>query len=59
MAIAALQHEPVSPERFGAEKNTCPIEQPLDCRSPMVSPEGTQDVRTQDTAPDSSGIPEE
>ena len=50
-AIAALQCEPVNPEDTQEGKNTCHLAairlQPL----PLVSPEETQDVKTQDIGP--------
>ena len=53
-AIAAtMDGELMSPEGTQEGKNTCHLAaiklQPL----PMVSPKETQDVKTQDTAPDS------
>ena len=50
-AIAAIQREPMSPEETQEGKSTCHLAafrlQPL----PMVSPEETQDVKTQDIDP--------
>ena len=50
-AIAALQCEPVNPKDTQEGKNTCHLAairlQPL----PLVSPEETQDVKTQDIGP--------
>ena len=50
-AIAALQREQVSPEETREGKNTCHLAairlQPL----PTVSPEETEDMKTQDPGP--------
>ena len=50
-ATVALQRELLSPEKSQEGKNTCHLAairlQPL----PKVSPEETQDVKTQDTGP--------
>ena len=49
--IAALQYEPVSPEETQERKEGLPPTAIKLQSLPMVSPEETQNVKTQDTGP--------
>ena len=49
--IAAFQHEPLSPEETQEGRNTCHLAVVRLQPHPLVSPEETQDMKTQDTGP--------